>query len=231
MDEIRAEMKKRNSIPLGTHTGDVCDGLPCSYDVWKYTYRRGPHRGTTAMVGLGYFPLSGNLHVSLIQMVVIPANGAKARLVPLEPCSPDAPNKALGSTAVADPDKVGGGGDVADDALNEALGGGSGGSVYLPPKPGGSAAALPEQVSDSQITERIKGRFESLAACGEKNPGVDGVVVMRWGVTPEGGARDVKCAAPCASQPLATCIGSVIEGIRFPLSVSGRSRVEFPFKF
>ena len=127
-------------------------------------------------------------------------------------------------------DGIDGGG---DDALADALGGGGGGSgrsVYVPPKPGGSAA-LPDQVTDGQITEGIKGKFDSLASCGEKNPGVEGVVVMRWAITPEGGTRDIKCAAPCASQPLATCLGSVIKSIRFPRSVDGRSRVEFPFKF
>ncbi len=85
-------------------------------------------------------------------------------------------------------------------------------------------------MSDGQITEAIKGKFDSLATCGEQHS-VDGVVVMRWGITPEGGSRDIKCAPPCASQPLAGCLGSVIKGIRFPRSVNGRSRVEFPFKF
>ena len=41
----------------------------------------------------------------------------------------------------------------------------------------------------------------------------------------------MKCAAPCASQPLAGCLGSVIKSIRFPRSVNGRGKVEFPFKF
>jgi hypothetical protein len=99
----------------------------------------------------------------------------------------------------------------------------------VPPKPGGSAS-LPAQPSDGQITEAIKGRFDALASCGERNP-VEGVLTMRWGITPEGGARDVKCGAPCPSQTLAGCLSSVIKGIRFPRSVNGRTGVTFPFKF
>jgi hypothetical protein len=156
-----------------------------------------------------------------------PRTAVASREPPPPPPPPPAPApKKKGDSLL---DGIDGGG---DDALSAALGGGggsSGRSVYVPPKPGGSAA-LPDQVSDGQITEAIKGKFDSLATCGERTP-VDGVVVMRWGITPEGGTRDIKCAAPCASQPLAGCLTSVIKGIRFPRSVNGRSRVEFPFKF
>jgi predicted Zn finger-like uncharacterized protein len=144
---------------------------------------------------------------------------------PPPPPPPPAPKAKSKSDSLLD--GIDGGG---DDALADALGSGSGRSVYVPPKPGGSAA-LPDQVTDGQITEGIKGKFESLAACGEKNPDVQGVVVMRWAITPEGGSRDVRCAAPCASTPLANCLAPVIKGIRFPRSVNGRAKVEFPFKF
>ena len=109
-----------------------------------------------------------------------PRRTAVARREPEPP--PPPPRPAPKKDALLD--GIDGGG---DDALAEALGGGgSGRSVYVPPKPGGSAA-LPAQVSDGQMTEGIKGKFESLATCGETNPGVEGVVVMRWGITPEGG--------------------------------------------
>lgn len=118
-----------------------------------------------------------------------------------------------------------------DDALADALGGGSSGrSVYVPPKPGGSAA-LAEQPSDGQITEAIKGKFDSLAACAEQNPATGGTLVIRWAITPEGGARDVKCKAPCATPALGTCLSAVVKNIRFPRTSNGRAGVEFPFNF
>jgi predicted Zn finger-like uncharacterized protein len=126
-------------------------------------------------------------------------------------------------------DGIDGGG---DDALADALGGGgSGRSVYVPPKPGGSAAALPDSISDGQVTEGIKGKFESLAECADKGSGSGATIVMQWDITPEGGTRGVKCKAPCGDPPVGTCLSSVIKSIRFPRSVSGRNRVEFPFKF
>jgi predicted Zn finger-like uncharacterized protein len=118
-----------------------------------------------------------------------------------------------------------------DDALADALGSGSSGrSVYVPPKPGGSAA-LAEQPSDGQITEAIKGKFDSLAACAEQNPASGGTLVIRWSITPEGGARDVKCKAPCATPALGTCLSAVVKNIRFPRTSNGRAGVEFPFNF
>jgi hypothetical protein len=125
-------------------------------------------------------------------------------------------------------DGIDGGG---DDALSEALGGGSSGrSVYVPPKPGGSAA-LPDTVSDGQVTEGIKGKFESLAECADKGSGSGATIVMAWDITAEGGTRGVKCKAPCGDPAVGTCLGAVIKNIRFPRSTGGRTRVEFPFKF
>lgn len=124
-------------------------------------------------------------------------------------------------------DGIDGGG---DDALADALGSGTGRSVYVPPKPGGSAN-LPDQVTDGQVTEAIRGKFEQLATCADV-AGADGaVVVMRWAITPEGGTRDVKCAAPCGNTAVSACLSPVLKSIRFPRSVNGRARVEFPFKF
>jgi hypothetical protein len=54
---------------------------------------------------------------------------------------------------------------------------------------------------------------------------------MQWDISAEGGARGVKCKAPCGDPPVGNCLASVIKSIRFPRSVSGRTRVEFPFKF
>jgi hypothetical protein len=163
-----------------------------------------------------------------------PAGRTVAKREEAEPPPPPPPPPAAKPAA--------GGCDPVDEALGlcSSAGGGGGGAaakapagksaVYVPPKPGGGAD-LPDTVTDGQVTEGIKGKFDSLAACGETHAGVEGVVVMRWSITAEGGARDIKCAAPCASQPLAGCLGSVIKGIRFPRSANGRTRVEFPFKF
>jgi hypothetical protein len=118
-----------------------------------------------------------------------------------------------------------------DDALSEALsGGGSGGSVYVTPKPDGSAA-LPDTVSDGQVTEGIKGKFQSLVECADKGSGSGATVVMQWDITAEGTASAVKCKAPCGDVAVGTCLGAVIKSIRFPRTTTGRHRVEFPFKF
>jgi len=143
-----------------------------------------------------------------------------------EPPPPKAAPKKKGDGLL---DGIDGGG---DDALSEALGGGggSGRSVYVPPKPGGSAA-LADTVTDGQVTEGIKGKFESLAECADKGSGSGATVVMQWDITAEGGTRGVKCKAPCGDPGVGTCLGAVIRNIRFPRSTGGRTKVEFPFKF
>jgi predicted Zn finger-like uncharacterized protein len=156
-----------------------------------------------------------------------PAAARAAREPDPEPAPPPKPAPKKKGDGLLD--GIDGGG---DDALADALGGGSSGrSVYVPPKPGGSAAAMPDTVSDGQVTEGIKGKFESLAECAEKGSGSGATIVMQWDISAEGGARGVKCKAPCGDPPVGNCLASVIKSIRFPRSVSGRTRVEFPFKF
>jgi predicted Zn finger-like uncharacterized protein len=152
-----------------------------------------------------------------------PAPAAVAAAEPPPPPPPPAPKKK-GDALL---DFEGG----KDDALSDALGGGgSGRSVYVPPKPGGSAAALPDSVTDGQVTEAIKGRLDSLSDCASKGAG-GASVVMQWDISAEGGTRAVKCKAPCGDTAVGACLGTVIKGIRFPRSNNGRTKVEFPFKF
>jgi hypothetical protein len=126
--------------------------------------------------------------------------------------------------------------DSNDSALDEALGGGSSGSrsVYVPPAPGGNAAA--QRVSDSQVNETILGNVSGLQGCvqqqKQRDPDATGVLKMRWSIAPDGSVQGVKCLTPeHASSPLSQCLTGVLRGMKFPRSASGRQDVTFPIKF
>jgi predicted Zn finger-like uncharacterized protein len=120
--------------------------------------------------------------------------------------------------------------DSNDSALDEALGSKpSGRSVYVPPPAGG--ATLPERPTDSQVNETIMTRVSSLQDCLSKASG-SGVLKLRWAIAPDGAVQSLKAVPPeSASSKFATCVTEVIQGLRFPKSVQGRSEVTFPFKY
>jgi predicted Zn finger-like uncharacterized protein len=124
-----------------------------------------------------------------------------------------------------------------DDALEAALGGGggSGRSVYVPPKPGGTSG-LPAKLTPAQINESVAGKVDALRRCVSeqktREPDATGVIKMRWLITADGGPRDVKCLTPeYAQSQFAGCIGGVVRSIRFPRSATTGQEVTFPFSF
>jgi hypothetical protein len=122
----------------------------------------------------------------------------------------------------------------ADD-LDAALGNAGGRTVYVPPKPGGSAA--PERLSDAQITESVKLHVEALRRCaaeqGARDPAAHGTLKMAWTIAGDGVPRDVRCLTPDLAQgAFAQCITGVVKGIRFPsLSDARGQSVTFPFGY
>jgi hypothetical protein len=55
---------------------------------------------------------------------------------------------------------------------------------------------------------------------------------MRWSIQADGTVTAVKAATPeLAGQPIASCIGAVLQSIRFPRTRSGVPEVVFPFRF
>jgi predicted Zn finger-like uncharacterized protein len=124
----------------------------------------------------------------------------------------------------------------SDDALEQALGGagGSGRSVYVPPKPG--ATSLPDRLSPAQINESVAGKVDALRRCVSeqkaREPDATGVIKMRWIIVADGSPRDVKCVTPeYAQSQFAGCISGVVRSIRFPRSATTGQEVTFPFSF
>jgi hypothetical protein len=125
--------------------------------------------------------------------------------------------------------------DSKDSALDEALGGGSGRSVYVPPARAG-APALPDKLSPSQINESVAGRIDALRKCVSdqktREPGASGVLKLRWVIGGDGNVRDVKTLTnEYATSPFAQCITGVVKTIRFPRSTTAGQEVTFPFSF
>jgi hypothetical protein len=91
-------------------------------------------------------------------------------------------------------------------------------------------------VSDPQLIEAVVSRKPALAACVAEqkaaDPSVGGTLMLRWSISPDGAARDVKnLSAEYARQPIVQCISGVVKGTRFPKSRLGREVEGFPFKF
>jgi predicted Zn finger-like uncharacterized protein len=120
-----------------------------------------------------------------------------------------------------------------DDVERELSGRGSRRSVYVPPAMG---SGLPDSVSVSQINEAVVGQKTALMRCIEKQKSADpdtrGTLKVRWIISGDGGVRDVRLLShEFARQPIASCITSVVRGIRFPRSRTTGQEVVFPFKF
>jgi hypothetical protein len=154
-----------------------------------------------------------------------PAAVAKAE-APAERPAPAAPARKKDSVL----DFEQGGADDLDAAL-----GNSARTVYVPPKPGG--AALPERLSDVQITESVKLHVDSLRRCaseqGSREPGAHGTLKMAWTVQPDGVPKDVRCLTPDLAQgAFAQCITGVVRSIRFPRIADPKGQsVTFPFGY
>ncbi|HET6439405.1 MAG TPA: GYF domain-containing protein [Anaeromyxobacter sp.] len=150
---------------------------------------------------------------------------ARAESPPAEPPAPPPPPPKKKGGDVLDFDNSN------DAALDEALGKGSGRSVYVPP-PAGGGDAMPDRVSDSQVNETIMTRVAALQQCLSENKSGGGVLKMRWSIAPDGSVQSLKCVSPeTANTPFAGCVTNVLKGLHFPKSVQGRSDVTFPFKF
>jgi predicted Zn finger-like uncharacterized protein len=124
-----------------------------------------------------------------------------------------------------------------DDALVEALGGGggSGRSVYVPPRPG-ATSGLSSKLTPAQINEAVAGKVDALRRCVSeqkaREPDATGVIKMRWIIGADGVPRDVKClTAEYAQSQFAGCIGGVVRATRFPKSATTGQEVTFPFSF
>ncbi len=123
----------------------------------------------------------------------------------------------------------------ADSDFEKELGGGSSKkrSVYVPPAPGSD---LPSEVSQAQIQEGVAGKMAGLRDCLAKqeaaDPGLHGVLKLRWIIASDGSVSGVKTLTPeFASQPIARCLTGVVRSIRFPRSKTSGQEVIFPFKF
>jgi hypothetical protein len=167
------------------------------------------------------------------------AKDAAADELPALPPAPQerpAPKKSSGGDPLLDA--------VSDEELERALGGSppkasskpAASAVYVPPAAGASAD-LPEQVSPAQINDAVAARVSSLRGCIEEQRATEagakgGTVKLRWTIAGDGSVRDVRTASPeFDGQPISTCLGGVVQTIRFPASRTKGQEVVFPFRF
>jgi predicted Zn finger-like uncharacterized protein len=107
-------------------------------------------------------------------------------------------------------------------------------SVYIPPAPG--SATGPEKLAQSDVYSVVLQNKGALQQCvkeqKEKDPGTSGKVVMRWVIKTNGTTSNVSVqTAEFRSTHVATCIGSVIKGMRFPAHKVQGDPIDFPFNF
>lgn len=112
---------------------------------------------------------------------------------------------------------------------------GSTGGSYIPPAPGGGAA-LPAQLSQGDITGVVFAQKDALKRCATeyKSSGgaSSGTLVMRWTIEKDGRTSGVQPIKGTEHEELATCIGGLVRGWRFP-AYSGPKMpaIDFPFPF
>jgi len=114
-------------------------------------------------------------------------------------------------------------------------GSGSGSSTYIPPAPGGGAN-LPAQLGQGDITAVVFAQKAELKRCAtaykESGGANSGTLVMRWSIEPNGRTSGVQPIKGAEHAQLASCIGDLVKGWRFP-AYSGPKMppIDFPFPF
>lgn len=110
----------------------------------------------------------------------------------------------------------------------------SSGGTYIPPAPG--SGGKPHQLSQGDIAGVVVGHKAALKSCAtnyKAKSGLDsGTVVMRWTILPNGATTGVQPIKGAEHKELATCIGNLVKGWKFP-AYSGpqMAPIDFPFQF
>ncbi len=110
----------------------------------------------------------------------------------------------------------------------------SGRSVYVPPAPG--QQEIPTRLAQSDVLQVVVSQRSALANCTaeqkKRDPDLSGTLVMRWTIQTNGRPTRVSPqTAEFKSTYLATCIGGVIKGMKFPAHKEQGAPIDFPFKF
>ncbi len=110
----------------------------------------------------------------------------------------------------------------------------SSGGTYIPPAPG--SGGKPHSLSQGDIAGVVVGHKGALKTCvtnyKSKNGGSAGTVVMRWTIQQNGRTSGVKPVKGAEHKELASCIGGLVKGWKFP-AYSGpqMAPIDFPFQF
>lgn len=106
--------------------------------------------------------------------------------------------------------------------------------TYIPPAPG--SASIPDRLGQSDIMQVVLSNKAAIVKCVEqqkqKDPGVNGKLVMRWTVRTNGRTSNVSCqTSEFKSTVMASCIGGLIKGWKFPAHQVQGDPIDFPFTF
>ena len=103
---------------------------------------------------------------------------------------------------------------------------------------GGKArvSAWPGKLSDADIMQVVMDHQMTVRACAaeqkRKNPGVHGVLALRWSVQPSGEVRRVSAETRMlADSPLARCLTRELSAWTFPPHKLPTNGIQFPFRF
>jgi predicted Zn finger-like uncharacterized protein len=113
--------------------------------------------------------------------------------------------------------------------------GGNTPSTYIPPEPGGGAN-VPERLGQSDIMAVVVANKPAIVKCvneqKKKDPGLNGRLVMRWVIQPNGRTTGVSVKSEEFKKTyMASCISGLIKGWNFPKHKKQGDPIDFPFIF
>ena len=108
--------------------------------------------------------------------------------------------------------------------------------VYIPAAPGSGGGDLKDALESSDIMETVVANKSGLQRCAEEQKkregGSSGKIVMKWTIETSGAVKNVSVVTEeLKGSYMASCMSSLIKGMKFPRHKKQGEPVQFPFKF
>ena len=109
-------------------------------------------------------------------------------------------------------------------------------AVYVPPPPGSGGGELKDALESSDIMETVVANKSGLQRCAEEQKkregGSSGKIVMKWTIETSGSVKNVSVVTEeLKGSYMASCMSSLIKGMKFPRHKKQGEPVQCPFKF
>lgn len=108
--------------------------------------------------------------------------------------------------------------------------------VYIPAAPGSGGGDLKDALESSDIMETVVANKSGLQRCAEEQKkregGSSGKIVMKWTIETSGSVKNVSVVTEeLKGSYMASCMSTLIKGMKFPRHKKQGEPVQFPFKF